>query len=196
MDPKPAETATPAAIEAARSKAFVLYEGQQTPHRSCGICLAETFGLPTRPYQALRRGGISGEGECGAIKAGELVLGELLGDPDPTARVTDALRRGLARYREVWRARLAGHVGPNIVCNTLTAPFADFQSAPRQAFCTRIASEVAAAVATALAEAGVAFSIEPIPGLAPPQAGASPPRTTATTPAPDSTPEMPPETSR
>jgi hypothetical protein len=121
--------------------------------------------LPTRPYQALRRGGISGEGECGAIKAGELVLGELLGDPDPTARVTDALRRGLARYREVWRARLAGHVGPNIVCNTLTAPFADFQSAPRQAFCTRIASEVAAAVATALAEAGVAFSIEPIPGL-------------------------------
>ena len=41
-----------------------------------GICLAETFNLPTAPYQALRRGGITGEGECGAIKAGELILGQ------------------------------------------------------------------------------------------------------------------------
>ena len=62
-------------IEAARRKVFILYEGKRTPHRSCGICLAETFNLPTQPYQALRRGGITGEGQCGAIKAGELILG-------------------------------------------------------------------------------------------------------------------------
>ena len=64
--------------EAAR-KAHVLYEGRQVSHRSCGIALAETFGLPSAPYQALRKGGITGAGECGAIKAGELVLGEILG---------------------------------------------------------------------------------------------------------------------
>src|SRR5687768_1686409 len=80
-------------IAQAREKAFVLYEGIRVPHRSCGIALAETFGLPTRPYQALRRGGLTGEGYCGSIKAGELILGELLGDPDPTAPPTDALRR-------------------------------------------------------------------------------------------------------
>src|SRR5512143_171045 len=102
-------------IAAARAKAFVLYEGVRTPHRSCGICLAETFGLPTRPYQALRRGGITGAGECGAIKAGELVLGELLGDADPTGPVTEALRRAAVRYREIWHERLAGHVGSSIV---------------------------------------------------------------------------------
>ena len=68
-----------ALIAAARRKAHILYEGVLTPHRSCGIALAETFGLPSRPYQALRRGGITGEGDCGSIRAGELVLGELLG---------------------------------------------------------------------------------------------------------------------
>ena len=44
-------------VTAARDKAFVLYEGVRTPHRSCGIALAETFGLATPAYQALRRGG-------------------------------------------------------------------------------------------------------------------------------------------
>lgn len=59
-----------AMIAAAREKAYILYEGKQVPHRSCGIALAETFDLPTRPYQALRRGGITGCGACGAIRAG------------------------------------------------------------------------------------------------------------------------------
>ena len=71
-------------VAAARTRAFVLYEGVQVRHRSCGIALAETFGLPTPAYQALRRGGITGAGTCGALRAGEQVLGELLGDPDPT----------------------------------------------------------------------------------------------------------------
>ena len=42
-------------VAAARDKAFILYEGVRTPHRSCGIALAETFGLPTPAYQAPRR---------------------------------------------------------------------------------------------------------------------------------------------
>src|SRR5215475_2202446 len=86
-------------VAAARQKAYVLYEGVQTPHRSCGIALAETFGLPTPAYQALRRGGITGKGDCGAIRAGEQVLGELLGDPDPTGAVTPALREAVAWYQ-------------------------------------------------------------------------------------------------
>lgn len=42
-------------IAAARDKAFVLYEGARTPHRSCGIALAETFSLPTPAYQEIGR---------------------------------------------------------------------------------------------------------------------------------------------
>src|SRR5258708_17312640 len=82
-------------VAAARDKAFVLYEGVRVPHRSCGIAIAETFDLPTRPYQALRRGGITGKGSCGAIRAGEHVLGELLGDPDPAGAATPALRTAI-----------------------------------------------------------------------------------------------------
>src|SRR5512146_1628055 len=89
-------------VDAARRVAFTLYEGVRTPHRSCGIALAETFGLGTRPYQALRRGGITGEGECGAIRAGEQVLGELLGDPSPTGAVTDVLRDAVVWYQDAW----------------------------------------------------------------------------------------------
>jgi hypothetical protein len=155
----------PPSVEAARDKARRLYEGKRTPHRSCGICLAETFGLPTRAYQALRRGGITGQGECGALKAGELVIGEFLGDPDPTGPVTEALRRAAARYRELWRERLAGHVEGSIVCNDLTAPFADFAGEQRLAFCTRIAEQAASATAQALAEAGVEVRIEPLDPL-------------------------------
>ena len=89
--------------EAAR-KAHVLFEGRQVSHRSCGIALAETFGLPSAPYQALRKGGSTGAGECGAIKAGELVLGEILGDPDPAGPVTEELRLAV---KEAWDASLA-----------------------------------------------------------------------------------------
>src|SRR5438552_13895916 len=105
-------------IAAARDKAFVLYEGVRTPHRSCGIALAETFGVPTPAYQALRRGGITGAGACGAIRAGEQVLGELLGDPDPTGGVAPELRAAITWYQHVWRARLVPDE-PDIVCDHL-----------------------------------------------------------------------------
>src|SRR5438270_2912261 len=136
-------------VAAARDKAFILYEGVRTPHRSCGIAIAETFALPTRPYQALRRGGITGKGACGAIRAGEHVLGELLGDPDPTGAVTPALREAIAWFQDAWLARLRGG-NPDIVCDHLVRPHGDFAGAARKAFCTNIAADVAALTAEAL----------------------------------------------
>jgi hypothetical protein len=140
-------------IAAARDKAFVLYEGVKTPHRSCGIALAETFALATRPYQALRRGGITGKGACGAIRAGEQVLGELLGDPEPTGAVTPALRSAIAWYQDAWLARLRGG-NPDIVCDHLVRPHGDFAGPARKAFCTNIAADVAALTAEALCRFG------------------------------------------
>lgn len=161
-------SAQKACIAAAREKAFILYEGKRVPHRSCGIALAETFNLPTRPYQSLRRGGITGEGECGAIKAGELVLGELLGDPDPTGAVTEKLRSAAGFYLSAWRERVErGEGGESgcIICNQLTAPFEDFMSSARQDFCTNIAATVAEIVAETLLRVDADFVITPIPGL-------------------------------
>ncbi len=136
-------------VAAAREKAFILYEGVRTPHRSCGIAIAETFSLPTRPYQALRRGGITGKGACGAIRAGEHVLGELLGDPDPTGAVTPVLREAIAWFQDAWLARLRGG-NPDIVCDHLVRPHGDFTGPARKAFCTNIAADVAALTAEAL----------------------------------------------
>lgn len=165
---RPLDPEEEARIAAARRKAFILYEGKRVPHRSCGIALAETFNLNARPYQSLRRGGITGEGECGAIKAGELVLGEYLGDPDPAGKVTPSLRAAAVFYRDAWRRRVElGRGGPSgsIVCNVLTAPLGDFQGAERQAFCTNIAATVAEIVAETLIRAGAAFEVTPIPGV-------------------------------
>jgi hypothetical protein len=155
-------------VERARRKAFILYEGKRVPHRSCGIALAETFNLPTRPYQSLRRGGITGEGECGAIKAGELVLGEILGDPDPAGMVTPALSEAAQFYRQEWSRRVdrgPGGRSGSIICNDLTRPFGDFRGEARQAFCTNIAAEVAAIVAETLLRFGTTVVIHPIPGV-------------------------------
>lgn len=156
-------------IEQARRTAFVLYEGRTVAHRSCGIALAETFGLPTRPYQIFRRGGLTGEGECGAIKAGEVILGELFGDPDPAGAVTPVLREAVAFYRARVRERLPGPAPGSTalypICNDLTGParFAQFASPERLGFCTSLVAEVAATVAeTALAHGrGDLVVIEP-----------------------------------
>ena len=158
------ERTAEAFVGAAREKARLLYEGVVVPHRSCGICIAETFGRPTPAYQALRRGGISGSGECGAIVAGRLVLGEILGDPDPTGAVTPALRDAMERYEARWRERVDRGAAPGdgIVCNTLTGPFPIFRSPERHAFCTALATEVATAVAEALAAGGVTVPVTPV----------------------------------
>ena len=136
-------------IARARDTAFVLYEGIRTPHRSCGIAVAETFGLPTRSYQALRKGGITGTGTCGAMRAGEQALGELLGDPDPTGAVTSELRAAVTWYQDAWQRRLMPG-RPDIVCNNLVRPHGDFTGPARKAFCTNLAADVAALTAEAL----------------------------------------------
>ncbi len=136
-------------VRAARDKAFVLYEGRRVKHRSCGIALAETFGLPTRPYQALRRGGITGQGQCGAIRAGEQVLGELLGDPSPTGAVTEALRDAIVWYQDELSRRLELGGAPDLICNTLTRPLGEFSGERRMKFCTNLAADVAALVCEA-----------------------------------------------
>src|SRR5262245_2748122 len=140
-------------IAAARTKAFVLYEGVRVPHRSCGIAIAETFNLPTRPYQALRRGGITGKGPCGAIRAGEHVLGELLGDPDPSGPVAPQLRAAITWFQDAWLVRLR-HGEPDIVCDHLVRPHGDFAGPARKAFCTNLAADVAALTAEALVRFG------------------------------------------
>ncbi|MGE0545979.1 MAG: hypothetical protein AB7O24_18525 [Kofleriaceae bacterium] len=138
-------------VAAARDKAFVLYEGIRTPHRSCGIALAETFGLATPAYQALRRGGITGKGACGAIRAGEQVLGELLGDPSPTGAVTPALRDAVSWYQQAWQAKMfPGQSTPDVICDHLVRPHGEFMGPARKRFCTNIAAEVAALTAEAL----------------------------------------------
>ena len=151
-------------IEQARLKAHILYEGKQTEHRSCGVCLAETFDLPWRPYQALRRGGITGEGACGAIRAGEMILGELLGPDGPGDPVSDRLKGGITYYQRKWNEIQDREGWRDTICNTLTAPFADFQSPARAGFCTSMASRAAALVAETLIRFDYSFRIVPFEG--------------------------------
>jgi len=145
-----------------REKARTLYFGKEVPHRSCGIALAECFGLPTRPYQSLRKGGVTGEGTCGAVVAGQLVLGELLGDPDPTGPLTPALRSAMESYLAKVRARIRRGGSATLVCNDLTGQFPVFQSEERLGFCTDIVATVAEAVAEALLEQGLPVAVAPI----------------------------------
>lgn len=156
-----------ALVAAAREKARILYEGKLVPHRSCGICLAETFGLPWRSYEALRRGGLTGEGSCGAIRAGELALGEILGPERPEDPAPEPLKAAIRFYQASWNEKQAREGWGDTICNNLTAPLGDFMGAPRAAFCTSLAAEAAERVAEALARVGHPFTIEPIAGLAP-----------------------------
>jgi hypothetical protein len=141
-------------IKAARDKAQLLYEGVATPHRSCGIALAETFGLATPAYQSLRRGGITGLGTCGAVRAGEQILGEMLGDPDPTGAVTDRLRDAMVWYQQAVAERLDRGASPDLICNNLTRPHGDFRGEARHQFCTSLAAQVAELTAEALVRFG------------------------------------------
>lgn len=148
--------------DAAAEKTFILYEGRQTPHRSCGIALAETFGVPWRPYQSLRRGGVTGAGECGAIKAGELILGEFFGAPEPTGAVTPVLREALTEYQRRVKERISKGASPDYTCNNLTAQHGEFTGAARMSFCTRLAAEAARTAAEVILEFGGVFTVTPI----------------------------------
>jgi hypothetical protein len=143
-------TAEATYVDDARARAHTLYEGVQVRHRSCGIAIAETFGVPTPAYQALRRGGITGAGTCGALRAGEQVLGELLGDPDPAGMVTPALRTAITWYQAAAAGRIDRGGAVDTVCNNLVRPLGDFAGPRRVAFCTSLAAQVAALTAEAL----------------------------------------------
>lgn len=145
-----------------RSKALLLYAGEQTPHRSCGIALAETFNRPTAAYQSLRRGGITGQGTCGAVVAGQLILGELLGDPDPTGAVTPALKQAATRYHERVAAELDRGPSPSLICADMTAPHGDFRGPARHEFCTGVVAQVAQLVDELLREQGVEVPARPL----------------------------------
>lgn len=153
-------------VASARATAHFLYAGVGTPHRSCGIALAETYGRATPAYQALRRGGITGKGTCGAIRAGEHVLGELLGDPDPTGAVTPVLREAIAWYQDAVRARrFGGDPAPDLVCDSLVRPHGEFLGPARKQFCTDLAADVSALVAEALCR----FAPDLRPSITPPE---------------------------
>lgn len=155
-------TAQRALVEAAAEKAHLLYEGKVVRHRSCGIALAQTFNVPHKPYQALRKGGLTGAGECGAIKAGELVLGEFFGDPDPAGAPTQVLREAAKDYQERIVGRVSRGASPDYRCNNLTAQFGEFSSPARAAFCTSVAANVARTVAEIILERGGTFEIIPV----------------------------------
>lgn len=149
------------AVRSLTEKARILYEGKQVKHRSCGIAIAETFDRPSGAYQALRKGGLTGDGPCGAILAGQLVLGELLGDPDPTGPATEPLKQAMARYRAEVAARLPAGDGGSRICNDLTARFPVFTSPERAGFCTDLAARVAEIVAEIAWDFGA--RVEPSP---------------------------------
>jgi hypothetical protein len=142
--------------ERIKATARRLYEGKEVPHHSCGICMAVTFGCAPKSYQSLRKGGINGEGECGAIKGGEMVIGEYLGDPNPTGAVTDALRAGIAAYRQMLAE--SGYSKPEqIACNELVKGYPDFLSDERKAFCADLVVDICQMVAAVLEDHGVAW---------------------------------------
>ncbi|MCC7492552.1 MAG: hypothetical protein IT204_09410 [Fimbriimonadaceae bacterium] len=150
-------------IEAARTTAEALYAGEVVAHRSCGVAVAETFSRPVRAYSVLRRGGLDGTHECGAVRAGELVLAELLGSDDPSGPVPEPLLAAIEEYRE--RCRQTLDAGPSglYICNELTAMFTDFQVPPRRRYCTSMASKVAATVAEVALRHGAELHIAPLP---------------------------------
>ncbi len=150
-------------IAALREKARVLYEGKQVAHRSCGVAIAEAFGRAPDAYKVLRRGGLTGEGRCGAMLAGEMVLGELLGDPDPAGPVTPALREAVQWYRAELARRVDRGGAEGDVCNALTSRFPIFQSEERHAFCTALATVVAEVLAEALVRQGAPVEPTPLP---------------------------------
>ena len=143
----------------AEARCHKLYSGEELAHRSCGVAMAETFGRDPRSYQALRRGGLTGTGTCGALQGGLLVLGEVFGSSSITAPATPDLVRAAARYQDLTNAWF-GH-GRSTVCNDLTSEFADFRSPERHQWCTEIASSMARIVATVICELG--GSVEQLP---------------------------------
>jgi len=149
-------------VAALREKARVLYEGKGVPPRSSGVALAEAFDREHRPYQGLRRGGVTGDGECGAVVAGRLLLGEMFGYPDPTAPISLALREAMNLYRAEIAKRLQTGGAASLVCNELIRRFPVYHSDERVAFCTDLVGTVAEIVAEIALKLGATIEATPI----------------------------------
>lgn len=95
--------------------------------------------------------------------AGQLLLGEFLGDPSPTGAVTPALRSA----SEVYQRRVLDEVGrgasADLICNSLTAPHGDFKGPARHAFCTNLVGHVAQLVDETLRAQGVEVAATAFP---------------------------------
>lgn len=96
------------------------------------------------------------------MMAGVLVLGELLGDPDPTGMPTAELRRAIPMYREKIKEKLDLQVDSS--CNARVAAQGDFGGTVRKRYCTELASLVAETVAEVLWELG---KVREIPDFSP-----------------------------
>ena len=87
--------------------------------------------------------------------AGQLLLGELLGDPDPTGAVTQSLRKAIGDYQQRVESELDRGSSPDLICNSMTAPHGDFKGPARHAFCTKVVAQVAQLVDETLRQHGV-----------------------------------------
>ena len=137
-------------ISHSKAQATVLYKGEVVKHHSCGASIAVTFGRPAVPYQSLRRGGITGKRFCGSLRAGEMILGELLGDDSPTGKVTPPLKAAMIWYQEQIAKRFEASPQNDYVCNHLTAELGEFLGNRRKAYCTELTGKVAALTTEAL----------------------------------------------
>lgn len=154
-------------VEQARIAARLRYAGEVMAHRSCGVALAETFGCGIRPYTALRRGGLTGEHDCGAMRAGEMVLAELLGSDDPGAAIPPGLQAAITEFRRRCREQYGQAGSCRMTCNDLTEPFVEFHDSPRKRFCTELVETVAAHVAELVLEHGAEVRVIPAEGSSP-----------------------------
>lgn len=96
------------------------------------------------------------------VIAGRLLLGEFLGDADPTGPVTEALRNAVQQYNTRVQTELDRGPSPDLICNHMTAPHGEFRGPARHGFCTRVVAQVAQLVDETLREAGVEVEATPV----------------------------------
>jgi hypothetical protein len=133
-------------IMAVRTLTDRLYRGKDEPRHSCTSALAVAFGLAPRPYQALRKGGLTGERMCGSMRGGDLILGELLGPDNGMGPVTEEWRAATIWYQEQIPKRFETGETGTYVCKTLTDPLGDFFGPRRKDYCVKLTAEIAALV--------------------------------------------------
>jgi hypothetical protein len=101
-----------------------------------------------------------------------MLLGELLGDADPTAAVTDELRAAMDWYQQQIPPRFDRGESADYVCNHLTAPLGEFMGQKRKQFCTNLTGEVAALTLEAILRFAPSMVPE-VTGVAPDRASES-----------------------